>query len=38
MARGIGKTKGSKIRVKRKRRKIGGYKIKGKNPKKASKR
>jgi hypothetical protein len=38
MSRGISRKKGSKIRTKRKRRAIGGYKIKGKNPKKSSKR
>lgn len=38
MGRGIKKKHGSKIHTKRKRKKIGGYKIKGKKPKKASKR
>ena len=38
MGRGVGRKDGSKVRVKRKRKMIGGYKVKGNNPKKASKR
>lgn len=38
MGRGVKRKHGSKIHVKRKKKKLGGCKIKGKNPKHASKR
>ncbi len=38
MGRGVGRKSGSKIHTKRKVRKIGGKKIKGKNPVKRNKR
>ncbi len=38
MSRGVGRITGSKIHTKRKRKQVGGYKIKGKNPKKRSQR